>query len=343
LACSWKCKIAEGESGICGARWNRKGKLYLMAYGKVYNGLSLDPVEKKPLFHFLPGSSVLSFGTVGCNFGCLFCQNSHMSQSPKAIKTGRHMGRPLRNKEARLLELVERTSEDWRPKEIVEEALKVKASAIAYTYNEPAVFAEYAHDTMKLARKKGLKNIFVSNGFESPETLKLVGPYLDAINVDLKSFSDKFYREVCKGKIEAVLKNIKKLYKMGVWLEITTLIIPTLNDSEKELKQIAKFIKEIDREIPWHVSAFHPAYKLQHLPPTPREKVIKAYETGKKVGLSYVYVGNIWGERDYSSTFCPKCGALLIRREIEIVIENLNEKKGVCKKCGYKIKGVFAS
>jgi len=297
------------------------------------------------LYHFLPGSSVLSFGTVGCNFGCLFCQNAHMSQGAKELRIPTPEVKSTDTSGVflnRLLKFIERTSEDWSPKEIVEEAVKVNASAIAYTYNEPAVFIEYAYETMKLAHKKGLKNIFVSNGFESKESLDLVGKYLDAINVDLKSFSDKFYREICKAKLAPVFSNIKKLYKIGVHLEITTLVIPTLNDLAKELRKIAEFIKDIDQEIPWHVTAFQPAYKLRHLPPTPREKVIEAYEIGKKVGLSYVYAGNIWGEEgDFSSTICPKCGVLLIRHDIEIAIENLDEKRGICKKCGYKIKGVW--
>lgn len=327
-ACAWQCRIPEGRVGVCGVRLNQKGILYLTVYGQAV-GMHLDPVEKKPLFHFLPGSNALSFGTVGCNFGCLFCQNWHMSQSPKGHQD-------------QLAKIITAQSEPWSPQKIVDTATKLGARSIAYTYNEPAIFVEYAHDTAVLAKKAGLNNIFVSNGYESPESLNYMDGLLDAINIDIKSFSDDFYRELCKAKLQPVLDTVKRVYERKIHLEITTLIIPGKNDSSKELTQIAKFIKSISLNIPWHVTAFHPAHQLTAIPPTPAKNLIKAYEIGQKAGLKFVYIGNITDPK-HSTTYCPNCHEVLIKRtwhDTEIQ-PDFARSVGQCPHCYTSIPGLW--
>lgn len=324
--CSHFCKIAEGRAGICGIRHNLKGKLYLLAYGRAI-ATHIDPVEKKPLFHFLPGSLAYSVGTIGCNFRCGNCQNFDISQMFG------HRGK---------VEEYERLNwgYDMSPEKIVEEAIDSGCQSIAYTYNEPTIWVEYALDTMKLARKKGLKNVWVSNGFMSNETLNAIVPYLDAINVDIKSFDDDFYKSNCGTRVAPILENCKQLVKSGVWTEITTLVIPTLSDSPKMLEKIAKFIKkDLGDFIPWHVSAFSGtiSWKLQNLPDTSPEKIKEIYEIGKKEGLKYVYAGNIF-DKNMESTYCPKCGELAVERLGYHVVKY--EKEGKCK-CREKIDGIF--
>ncbi len=336
-ACRWHCTIPDGQTGICGVRYNKGGTLYLTVYGQAV-GLHADPIEKKPLYHFLPGTQALSFGTVGCSFGCLFCQNYFQSQPPREIRS-------LRTSAEERLKLLKQVthqeSTPASPKEIVKLAEEYHLPAIAYTYNEPTVFIEYAYDTAKLAHQKKIKNVFVSNGFESVESLNYISPYLDAINIDLKSFNEDFYRKIVKGRLKDVLENIKLVYQKHIHLEITTLIIPHHNDEPEELKQIAHFIANIDSDIPWHVTAFYPAYKMLDTPPTPPETLLQAWEIGKKEGLNYVYIGNIL-DPEHSSTYCPKCHSLLIKRQgwrTEVV--NLDLKTGRCRQCGYQIKGVW--
>ncbi|MBT4541280.1 AmmeMemoRadiSam system radical SAM enzyme [Candidatus Woesearchaeota archaeon] len=319
-ACSHRCIITDGKRGICGVRKNIKGKLYSLVYGKAV-GLAVDPVEKKPLFHFLPGKEVLSFGTVGCNFRCEFCQNSDMSQAPREQGEEAISGKEITGKE------------------IVDYAVKNKIPMIAYTYNEPAVFLEYAHDTAKLAKKKGIKNIYVTNGYETKEALELMKPYIDAMNIDLKSFNDDFYKKTCGARLEPVLETIKLAKKMNFWIEITTLIIPDENDSEKELTQIAEFIASIDKSIPWHISRFFPMYKMQNKNPTSEEKLKQAYEIGKKAGLKYVYVGNIILEGK-ENTYCPICDNIAIERS-KYELGKVNIKESRCIKCKRKISGIF--
>jgi pyruvate formate lyase activating enzyme len=336
-ACSFRCTIADGTTGICGIRLNKKGKLFLTVYGQAV-GMHLDPVEKKPLNHFLPGSKALSFGTVGCDFGCAFCQNWIQSQPPRKIRKEKISPE---KKLSLLKRAINEQSKKWLPEEIVAYAIKTGAESIAYTYNEPTIFIEYAFDTAKLAHKYGIKNIFVSNGFESKQSLDYIAPYLDAINVDLKSFNPKFYEVLVQGKLKPVLKNLKRIYKKGIHLEITTLIIPTKNDSKKELKSIASFIQSISPDIPWHVSAFHPDYRLRDVPPTPIDKLHESWEIGKKVGLHYIYTGNI-PDVKHTSTYCPKCNELLIRRIGYLTkIVSLDTQKSICKKCKTKITGVW--
>ncbi len=321
LACNHKCVIPEGKTGICGARKNIKGKLYSLVHSRAA-ALHIDPIEKKPLFHFLPGSLALSFGTLGCNFACRFCQNDDISQALK--------GKSL--PESELGEFIP-------PKEIIVYAKKYNIPTIAYTYNEPTVFAKYAYETMKLAKENGLKNVWVSNGFFSKETLDLIAPYLDAINIDIKSFSEDFYHTIVGAQLEPVKENIKEVYKRNIWLELTTLVIPGYNDSKKELSQIAEFIKNISPDIPWHISRFFPAYKMVDVLPTPKQTLLEAYTIGKETGLNYVYLGNMPNSK-YESTYCPKCKRLLIERlGFEILANYLEE--GKCPDCQEKIPGVF--
>lgn len=275
-ACNHRCIIANNRRGICGVRENQNGKLYSLVYGKII-AEHIDPIEKKPLYHFMPGSFSLSIATVGCNFRCLHCQNADISQISKE--------RP---------EEVEILGENMTPKKIIQDALDNKCPSVSYTYTEPTIFVEFALDCMKLAKENDLRNVWVSNGYMTKECLDLIGPYLDATNIDLKAFTEEFYQEVCGATLKPVLENLIEIKKRRIWLEITTLIIPGKNDSEKELKQIAEFIKnEVGADTPWHVSRFFPYYKMKDVPPTPVEKVYQAVEIGKKVGLKYVYPGNV--------------------------------------------------
>jgi len=325
LVCPHRCLIANGKRGICGVRKNDNGKIKLLTYGKAA-GMNLDPIEKKPLFHFLPGSYALSFGTLGCNFRCDFCQNWTQSQ----IVKGPGMTKRIIN----------RYSKNYDPQEIVNLAIKLKSPTVAYTYNEPIICIEYALETMKLAKKANLKNIWVSNGFINPKPRKTLLGLLDGINVDLKSFDNNFYQKICGGKIKPVLESIKWFWENKIWIEVTTLIIPGENDSEKELKQIAQFLKDISPDIPWHLTAFHPDYRMLDKPATPSSKLISGWEIGKKAGLNFVYIGNVVDEK-HSSTYCPKCHKLLIRRGPVKTEITSNFENGRCKNCNYKIPGVW--
>lgn len=311
--CAHYCAIKPGQKGKCGVRQNINGKLYSLNYGKAV-ACNIDPIEKKPFFHFLPGTYSLSLATVGCNFKCLNCQNFDISQGFRDAK--------------------EIPGENLLPAEIVRIALKNKLPSISYTYTEPAIFSEYALETMKLAKKKGIKNAWVTNGFWSEELFDLVSPYLDAANVDLKSFSNEFYVKSCGGRLQPVLDTLIRLKEKRIWVEVTTLCIPTFSDSEKMFKDIAKFIKEaLGPETPWHVSQFSGAisWKLRQLPDTPVETLKKAWEIGKKAGLKYVYTGNVPGIPS-EDTFCPKCGALVIDRTGYAI--SRHDKSGKCHKCG---------
>lgn len=311
--CAHYCTLSPGQRGKCGVRENIDGKLYALNYGKLI-AIHIDPIEKKPFYHFLPASQSLSIATVGCNFSCLNCQNWEISQAFKEAK--------------------EIPGEYIPPEKIVKIAIENKVESISYTYTEPTIFLEYALDTMKLAKKAGLKNNFVSNGFMSEESAKLVIPYLDAINIDIKGFTEDFYQKICGGRLEPVLETAKLMKKSGVWVEITTLVIPTLNDDEKTFEGIAKWIFEnLGSETPWHVSQFCGAisWKLQHIPDTSVETLEKAIEIGKKVGLKYVYIGNIPGHKA-ENTYCPKCGELAINRVNYFV--HRYDKNGKCPKCG---------
>jgi len=310
--CAHYCLILPGKRGICGVRENVDGKLYALNYGKAI-AVNIDPIEKKPFFHFLPGSHSLSVATVGCNFRCANCQNWDISQGFKNKK--------------------EIPGESLLPKEIVKIALKNNLPSISYTYTEPTIFSEYALDTMKLAKKEGLKNNWVSNGFWSKELFGLISPYLDAANIDLKSLEDDFYIKYCGGRLQPVLDILKRLKNKKIWLEVTTLVIPTLNDKEEIFKKIANFIKyELGPETPWHITQFSGAmsWKLQHLPETTVETLEKAWNIGKEAGLKYVYTGNISGIPS-EDTFCPECSTLCIDRTNYII--HRHDKQGKCPKC----------
>jgi pyruvate formate lyase activating enzyme len=315
--CNHRCVIDDGEKGLCYVRENTGGVLFSLVYNKIIAENS-DPIEKKPLFHFMPGTSSLSIATMGCNFRCFYCQNYGISRTPSDF--GIIEGKKV------------------TPEEVVKHALANGDSSISYTYTEPTVFFEYAYDTAKIARKKGLKNIFVTNGFMTRESLEMIRPYLDAANVDLKSFSNKTYVEKMGGRLKPVLDNIILMKKMDIWVEVTTLVIPTINDSDKELRQIADFIAGVDKGIPWHISAYFPSYKSD-IPPTSAEQIKKAIEIGKKAGLEYVYGGNITGS-SFENTYCPVCKSMLIERDRFYVISNKLEN-GKCPKCGEELKGIF--
>jgi len=311
--------ISEGKRGICGVRENRGGILYALTYPKPC-ALHVDPIEKKPLFHFMPGSLSYSISTVGCNLKCSHCQNHDISQGPKGF--GNIPGNEV------------------FPEQVVSDALDQGCSSISYTYTEPTIFMEYALDISKHAVDHGLKNCFVSNGYMTGESIDLISPFLHADNIDLKSFSDRFYREVCGASLEPVLDALKKIVSSNIWVEVTTLIIPTLNDSVDELSQIAEFIStELGTHIPWHVSRFHPDYQLGHIPPTEYDTVKKALEIGRDAGLKYVYAGNILQHDNSENTFCYNCGRLLIERH-GFTISNNHIDDSKCPDCRVDIHGI---
>jgi len=318
-ACNFRCKIPSGSLGNCSVRKNMNGELFSLVYGNI-SSRNVDPIEKKPLFHFYPGIRTYSIGTVGCNFRCLFCQNYDISQS--SVNENDEF-------------------DSTTPEQIVEAAKKYGCEAIAYTYNEPSIFIEFVVETAKLAKKQGLKNVYVTNGYETKETLEELKGLVDAMNIDLKSMNDEFYLKVCGAvKIENVLETIALAHKMGFWIEITTLVIPGHNDSEKELKEIADFISNLDKNIPWHISRFFPMYKMENVPPTPIETLMKARKIGADAGLKYIYVGNAQTP-EYENTICPKCSATIIERNWHEGIVNNKLKKGKCPECGEKIEGFF--
>jgi len=315
--CSHNCVITESKRGICGVRENKEGVLYTLVYGKAV-AQAVDPIEKKPLFHFYPGSRAYSVATVGCNFRCLNCQNADISQMPREY--GRIIG------------------EEVSPEEIVEQAKRYNCRIIAYTYTEPTIFFEYAYETAKIASREGMKNVFVTNGYITEDALREIAPYLDAANVDLKSFSDEFYRKVCGARLQPVLDSIKLHKELGIWIEVTTLIIPTLNDSEEELRKIAEFLRNVSEDIPWHISRFYPAYRLSDLQPTSVEILCTARKIGLETGLKYVYKGNVPGEGE--DTYCHSCGRLLIHRYGYKILSN-EIKDSKCPYCGAEIAGVW--
>jgi len=318
--CAHRCVLNEGQFGLCGVRQNVGGVLYTHVYEEAI-AAHVDPIEKKPFFHFLPGSKSLSIATVGCNFRCPFCQNWEISQSrPSDGKSG------LRSTRLAV-------------KEVVRQAMLNDCQSISYTYTEPTIFFEYAYETARLAKESGLRNNFVTNGFMTGEALETIKPYLDAANVDLKFFREESYQKICKARLQPVLESISKMRELGIWVEVTTLVIPGLNDSEEELRDIARFLASVDRDIPWHLSRFHPDYEYLDKQATPVATLRKARDIGKSEGLRYIYLGNVWGEGE--DTYCPNCGQLLISREGFWVKSNLI-KDGRCPKCGYKIAGVFA-
>ena len=312
--CPRRCIIPEGKVGFCRVRKNIGGKLYSLVYGKP-SSIGIDPIEKKPFYHFYPGTKTLSFATVGCNFRCKFCCNWEISQAEVNI---------LPQKEV-------------LPKEIVEMAEKEKVQGIAYTYIEPTIFFEYAFDTAKIAKPKGFYNVFVTNGYAMERPLNDIKPYLDAVVIDFKGNNEKFYREYSSAELEEVKRGVLKYKKIGVHIEITNLIVPGLNDNLDELREFANWIKEkLGKDTPYHILRYFPTYKMQTPPPTPVEILKKVYDVSKEEGLNYVYIGNI-EETKYNNTYCPTCGELLIERQFMQTTKINLTKDNRCPKCGTKI------
>ncbi len=312
--CNHYCIIQPDESGICGVRINIEGQLHSLVADKIA-AINVDPVEKKPLYHFQPSSRTFSIGTMGCNLHCPFCQNHSLSQPPS-------QGEPVAGK-------------NIAPADLVEQAKYYNCQSIAYTYSEPTIFFELLYETARLAKQRNLKNIMVSNGFMSNECLEALGPYVDAANIDLKAFSEGFYHE-CGGRLEPVKNNLIRIKEMGWWLEVTTLLIPDLNDSIAELTKMAVFIAEkLGPETPWHLSRFHPDYRMLDRKPTPVQTLERAWRIGKEAGLQYVYIGNVPGH-ERNSTFCPECGAEVIPR----LGFQINSLRTACPECGHVLAGV---
>ncbi|WP_457743920.1 AmmeMemoRadiSam system radical SAM enzyme [Sulfurimonas sp.] len=314
MLCQHFCQLKEGQVGVCGVNKNENGALKTLVYGHP-SALNVDPVEKKPIYHLLPGSFALSFGTVGCNFKCPFCQNWEISQEHTV------------NKDV-----------EFSPQKMVNLAIENSAKSIAYTYNEPTIFYPYAKDVGLLAKEKGLKNIFVTNGFESLEVVKDMASWVDAANVDLKSWDDAYYKKVLKGGLEAVKNTLKGMVKEGIWVEVTTLLIEGENDGNQDLKEMAAFIaNELGVHVPWHLSAFHPDYKMQEHNFTKLATLQKASDIAKNAGLQYVYMGNVPVHGD---TYCPDCNTLLIDRTGYAIAQN-SLIDGHCPNCDRKIEGVW--
>jgi pyruvate formate lyase activating enzyme len=315
--CNHRCRIAEGRRGICGVRENQGGTLFSLVYRRLISR-NVDPIEKKPLFHFAPGSKSFSIAAVGCNFHCDFCQNYEISQMPR--DQGRILG------------------EDVSPETIVTQAKKAGCRTIAYTYTEPTIYFEYAYDIARAATREGLKNIFVTNGYMTEEALRTLHPHLHGANVDLKAFQEEFYQKRCGAKLEGVLRSLRVMKDLGVWVEITTLLIPGLNDGEEELGNLAQFIVSLGRETPWHISRFHPMYKMLDLSPTSVAILDRARQVGLKAGLRYVYTGNVPGDPG-EDTFCYHCGKLLVDR-FGFHIHAYKVKGQRCDSCGSPIDGI---
>ncbi len=317
--CGHECLIGPDKLGICRVRKNVGGKLISLSYDALVS-VNVDPIEKKPLFHFLPGTLSLSVAAAGCNFQCAFCQNWQISQAPRTGKVLAGQAVP--------------------PAQLVARAVRRGCASISYTYTEPTIFFELAYDTARLAQEKGIKSCFVSNGFMTPRAVRTIAPFLDAINVDLKAFRDETYRSVMKGRLEPVLTCLRELVRCGVWVEVTTLVVPEMNDSEAELADIAGFIAgELGPDVPWHVSRFHGDYEMIAAASTPIATLHRAVQIGREAGLRYVYSGNVPGDEN-ESTLCPRCGSMLIRRTGFAMAANRLDA-GRCPDCGSRIAGVW--
>jgi pyruvate formate lyase activating enzyme len=323
--CAHRCTIAPGRKGICQVRENQDGTLYTLVYG-IPLTQALDPIEKKPLFHFHPGSTAFSIATAGCNFRCSFCQNSDISQMPR--EQGRIVGHQA------------------SPEEIVRAAQRSASRSIAYTYTEPTIFFEYSYDIARLANAAGIASVYVTNGYMTPDMLDLFqgiaeehGPWLDAANVDLKAFRDETYKKVCGARLQPVLDALKRMKELGVWVEVTTLVVPGMNDSEAELADIAQFVAaELGVDTPWHISRFHPDYQMADRGPTPVATLHRAHELGRQAGLRYVYVGNM-PDAHLEDTLCPNCGrAVVVRWGFWIRERHIHD--GTCAYCHTPIDGI---
>ena len=317
--CGHRCAIAPSDLGICRVRKNVEGQLKTLNFSTIV-AANADPIEKKPLFHFLPGTRSLSIAAPGCNFQCDFCQNWQISQSPRE-------GKPF-------------GAGDVGPEQIVAAAGQRGCASISYTYTEPTIFFELACETARLARQRGLKNCFVTNGYMTPRAVETIATVLDAANVDLKAFRDETYRTVMKARLEPVLTCLKALVAAGVWVEVTTLVVPGMNDSPGELADIAAFIaNDLGAHVPWHVSRFHGDFRMTGAPRTPIDTLRTACRLGADAGLKYVYCGNATGHAD-ESTYCPACGAVVIER-MGFSVRRTDMHASTCGRCGAQIEGVW--
>lgn len=318
LLCFRQCVIPEGKRGFCGNRVNQAGILYSLVFARP-SALQIDPVEKEPQHHYRPGTRILCFGTAGCNFRCRFCQNWHLSQ-----RTIEEIGYYI----------------DLSPQEAVREALSRGIPSVSFTYNEPTVFYEYVYEVARLAKENGLGVIFHSNGSMNPEPLKALLRYVDAVTIDLKGFSEDYYRKVSEARLEPVLRTLKIIREQGVWLEIVNLVVPTLNDDPRDIRRMCRWIRDnLGAETPLHFSRFFPAYRLTDLPPTPVSTLERAHEIAREEGLKFVSIGNVPGHPK-NSTFCPQCGGILIER-YHFAVHQVNLKDGRCRACGYGVPGVW--
>ena len=309
--CSHRCTISSGKKGFCRVRENRDGILYTLIYG-IVSSESVDPIEKKPLFHFYPGSLSYSLGTIGCNFRCKHCQNWTISQAG----------------------LDQIHSIEMTPEEAIERAVESGSKSIAWTYNEPTIWYEFTYDCAKLAKEAGLATIYVTNGYITPEALRKISPYLDVFRVDIKAFTDDFYKDVCSAKLAPVLESAKLAKELGMHVEVINLVIPTLNDSANEIRQLSEWIFDnLGSDTPLHFSRFHPHYKMQDISSTPVKTLEMAHDIARDAGLNYVYIGNVFGH-EYESTYCPECGKLLIKRGLFDVEEYHLTENGTCPDCG---------
>lgn len=317
--CSHFCIIEPDARGLCGVRENRSGSL--ITYADTIAALHVDPVEKKPLFHFLPGTLTFSFAAMGCNFSCAWCQNASLSQPPRSGQLP--------------------TGQPATPESLVDAAIDRGCRSISYTYSEPTIFYELMLDTARAAHERGLSNILVSNGFQSPECLSALGPYIDAANIDLKAFTEAAYTDFCGARLKPVLENLKHMRRLGWWLEVTTLLVPDVNDSDGEIADMAAFIHdELSPETPWHLSRFHPDYTMMDRPPTPVATLERAIAIGRDAGLQYIYAGNVPGHNT-ESTICPACGHVVIARHGFSL--GAHNTKGLCPSCKHPIPGVFSA
>lgn len=317
ILCSHRCILSDGKTGICRVRKNIEGTLYSLNYHKVA-ATHADPIEKKPLYHFMPGSVAYSVATMGCNFSCTFCQNHSLSVIPSE----------------RLI-----YGESISPEQLVAQALHHGSKSISYTYSEPTIYFELMLETAKLAREQGLKNNMVTNGYMSKEALDMIEPYLHGANVDLKAWSESFYKKYTGARMQPVTETIRRMKEKGIWVEVTTLMIPGLNDDPEELKQLIAFMLDIDENMPWHVSRFYPQYKMDNRPPTKPDAIFDILDTARRMGLNYLYAGNVASDR-FADTRCPNCDTLLIQRS-GYFTEIIDLTENTCASCGHTIAGVF--
>ncbi|MBN1417423.1 MAG: AmmeMemoRadiSam system radical SAM enzyme [Planctomycetes bacterium] len=308
--CAHRCRVAPGRRGFCSVRENRDGELFTLVYGKLI-ACHVDPIEKKPLYHVLPGTTSLSIATAGCNFRCAFCQNHDISQAPRRGGIPGSMA---------------------DPQELVATARREGCASIAYTYTEPTIFLEFALDVAARAKREGLRNVFVTNGYQTEEAIEAMAGLIDAANIDLKGWSDAFYRTWCQARLDPVKAAIRRMHEEGIRVEVTTLVIPEHNDSDEDLRGIATFLAEISPDIPWHVSRFHPDNEMVDVDSTPIETILRAVRIAREAGLRYVYPGNVPGSR-LEDTVCPSCGTKVIERRGFAVLE-MRLDGSRCASCG---------